>query len=559
MKKLTGLILAWALILGMASNASAIQFKGKGMISNAFEYASNNKFANKEAGDRNDDEFLASERIRLQLSAIASESLSGVVYFEVGDIVWGQAKTGGALGADATIIELKSAYLDWEPPAIDLKVRMGIQGMALPLMASKGNFVLDDDAAGIVANYKVNENVAVTGMWARLLNDNPLDKGEDKVVDNTVFIHDSTRTYNGDRPDHDAFDFFSLILPLNFEGLKISPWVGFSAMGDGIGRNPNKNYDEGFVKTSRKKLQEGMGVYTGEGSKPVLLEYGGGETYTWWGGLSASLTAFDPIRIKFDFIYGNKQGNGTYSNTYYSKNNGEVAEIQPGALARGMHLDADRYNRHGWYVSALAEYKMKNLTPGIFFWYSSGDDDNLNNGSERLPAISGNWEYTHTGFKGTNASGQYDGLLAYSPIGMWGIALQVMDISFIKSLKNHLKVLYMRGTNSANMPKKVAESQYYLTTKPNGKGTKVDGISPAGAIASYMTTNDWAMEVDLTTEYKIYDNLKLIGEVAYIHTAFDNSTWKWTGPNGVTYGSLWAQRPSWPDAFKAGVHFRYDF
>lgn len=558
MKKGITAVIAGALMLMMGTSAGAIDFKIKGYISNSIEVATNNKFANTKGGYKNDDDFSAGERIRLQLDAVASKSLSGVVYFEIGDIYYGNASTGGALGADATIVELKRAFIDWRMPGTDLKVRMGIQGMKLPLYASSGNFVLDDDAAGIVASYRFNENFTLTGMWTRLLNDNEFWDGGDIAYkkgkwsndSNIGYVKDPSRPYDVDDPDNDALDFFSLILPLEGDGFKVTPWVGMAAMGDGVGRNPNKDYSNDFVKTSRKKFQEGMGVYTGTGAAPTLLEYGGGETYTWWGGLSANLTMWDPFRFKLDFIYGSKQGNGSNlgPGSYFERDNGKTKDMLPA----GRHLDADRYNRQGWYISALAEYKMEHFTPGIFFWYSSGDDDDLNNGSERVPAMSGNWEYTHTGFKNTKASGNYDGLIAYSPIGMWGIALQLMDIQFIDDLKNHLKILYMRGTNSPDMPKKVAQSQWDL-------GLDVDGIKPTGAVGSYLTTNDWAMEINLDTDWKIYDNLHLIVEMAYIHMDFDKDTWSWTSPTGEKYGRLWKQRPDNPDAFKVGLNFHYTF
>ena len=43
--------------------------------------------------------------------------------------------------------------------------------------------------------------------------------------------------------------------------------------------------------------------------------------------------------------------------------------------------------RAGWFASILAEYKMDYFTPGIMFWYASGDDKSMYNGSERMPVI----------------------------------------------------------------------------------------------------------------------------------------------------------------------------
>ena len=90
-------------------------------------------------------------------------------------------------------------------------------------------------------------------------------------------------------------------------------------------------------------------------------------------------------------------------------------------------------------------------------------------------------------------------------------------------------------------------------------GESVSGISPAGAIGSYLTTNDWAMEVDWNTEYKIYENLKLIVEASYLYVDFDKDTWSYTAPDGVKYGRDWVQRPDNPNVFKVGMNFHYSF
>ena len=57
-------------------------------------------------------------------------------------------------------------------PQTDLKVRMGIQGIALPSFTTNASQILDDDVAAISLNYQFNENVALTALWARPYNDN---------------------------------------------------------------------------------------------------------------------------------------------------------------------------------------------------------------------------------------------------------------------------------------------------------------------------------------------------------------------------------------------------
>ncbi len=114
MKKIATLLLAAGLVFGAATGASAIDFKAKGQWIMSFDYGQNGGFTGGngqtgfnggKAGNssyRNADEFEASQRVRLQLDAVASEALSGTVFFEIGANTWGQSLTGGALGADVS-------------------------------------------------------------------------------------------------------------------------------------------------------------------------------------------------------------------------------------------------------------------------------------------------------------------------------------------------------------------------------------------------------------------------------------------------------------------------
>lgn len=91
MKKLATLLLAAGLVFGAATGASAIDFKAKGQWLMSFDYGQSmvNKgrdgkhqtgFTNREG--KGSDSFDAQQRVRLQLDAVASEALSGTVYFE---------------------------------------------------------------------------------------------------------------------------------------------------------------------------------------------------------------------------------------------------------------------------------------------------------------------------------------------------------------------------------------------------------------------------------------------------------------------------------------------
>ena len=185
MKRICTLLLAAGMLLGVATGASAIDFKAKGQWLMGFAGGENQLINKTRTGNgpkeklNSNDKFAAQQRVRLQLDAVASESLSGTVFFEIGNQIWGKANAGpgvggGALGADgANAIKVKRAYIDWMVPQTDLKFRMGIQGVTLPNKAG-GSAIMDTDAAGITASYQFNENVGLTALWARPANDNYL-------------------------------------------------------------------------------------------------------------------------------------------------------------------------------------------------------------------------------------------------------------------------------------------------------------------------------------------------------------------------------------------------
>ena len=210
MKRICTLILAAGLVFGAATGASAIDFKAKGQWLMGFSAGTDSLISKTRTGNNSkvkadtNDKFAAQQRVRLQLDAVASEALSGTVFFEMGDTTWGNNNSGGALGTDGRIVEVKNAYIDWIVPQTDLKFRMGIQGMALPSFTTGSN-VFNDDVAGITASYQFNETVGVTALWARPYNDNYTDP-------------------NGGRTNYmDNVDLFALLVPMTFDGVKVTP------------------------------------------------------------------------------------------------------------------------------------------------------------------------------------------------------------------------------------------------------------------------------------------------------------------------------------------------
>ena len=142
MKRILTLALAAGMLFGAATGARAIDFKASGEWLVGFGAGdgslleSTRDVGQKRSRADSDDIFNAGQRFRLQLDAVASESLSGTVFFEIGDQFWGRSGEGASLGADGTnVIKVKNAYLDWLVPNTDLRLRMGLQAIAMPNVA----------------------------------------------------------------------------------------------------------------------------------------------------------------------------------------------------------------------------------------------------------------------------------------------------------------------------------------------------------------------------------------------------------------------------------------
>ena len=507
MKKILTLMLAAGMLLGAASGAKAIDFKASGEWLVGFGLGDGSLIKDVDnKKHHHDDTFNAGQRVRLQLDAVASESLSGTVFFEIGDQMWGNAESGGALGADGKEVKVKNAYIDWMVPNTDLKLRMGLQAVALPNVAG-GSAIMDGDAAAVVASYQFNDNVGLTALWMRPLNDNY-----------------AGRVY-GDREDYqknylDNMDLFALMLPLKFDGVELTPWAMYGMQGK------NTRFNEGEVETADGALDvtlpgylPGMNFGPG-GLGKTSKAYGS----MFWAGLPVAITAFDPLNIEFDINYGYVEAMGRYD-----------------VLKRGTDWVRGNSKREGWLVKALVEYKMDWGTPGIFGWYASGDDGNVKNGSERLPSIAGAGNFTSFMGDGNLAWGTgynfYDNNLTYA--GTWGVGLQIADVSFVEDLKHTFRVAYWGGTNSPSMVKYMGSGVAWNDTTATQDGP-------------YLTTNDGLLEFNLVNSWQIYENLEANLELGYIVNMMDKDTWD---KSYITEKRNWSKQ----DAWKAQLIFAYTF
>ena len=505
MKRILTLMLAAAMTLGATSGAQAIDFKASGEWLMGLA-AGDASLVQKDGGKRTDtnDVFGAGQRVRLQLDAVASEALSGTVFFEIGDQLWGNGESGAAMGADGQVVKVKNAYLDWIVPNTDLQIRMGLQAVAMP-DAAGGSAVMDGDVAGIVASYKFNDNVALTATWMRPFNDN-------YTADDT----DPERRVNF----LDNIDLFALSLPLSFDGVEVTPWVMYGIQG----RNARYNL-HGWEQADGDFAQTLGNTYAGFNWDRRFGSTSKGYGSMFWAGLPIKVTALDPWNIEFDVNYGYVEKMGRIN-----VRNGETRQLVRASTGR-----------EGWAVKALVEYKMDWGTPGIFGWYASGDDGNIKNGSERLPSLNGNAGFTS--FMGTadaDWSGRgnlYEKTLTID--GTWGIGVQVADMSFVENLNHTFRVAYWGGTNSPSMVK-------YMNS-PRAFDMDGDACSTEGP---YLTTNDGLLEFNLTNVWQVYENLTASLELGYIVNMIDKNTWD---------RSFFDSSFSRQDAWKASLVLAYTF
>uniref|UniRef100_B8DR19 Porin n=1 Tax=Nitratidesulfovibrio vulgaris (strain DSM 19637 / Miyazaki F) TaxID=883 RepID=B8DR19_NITV9 len=450
MKRLITLLLGAALLCGAVSPASAATIEAKGEWAFDFSWTDGMNYRSASDGGDSEDDFAAHQRLRTQIDIIASESLRGVVFLEMGTTTWGAED--GALGSDGRSVKVRRSYIDWTVPNTELKVRMGLQGMDLPGATFGANPVLsDEDVAALVLSHAITENVGLTAFWAR-----PYDNNSGNSA--------------ADGNDFDEVDLFGLTAPVTLDGVSVTPYVMYASVGKDVDGTDTTSW-ETFLD-GMQSLGERTGLLTGDDTTIHNA---------WWGGVALEVSLFDPFALKMDFTYGSKDA------------------------------DEDYATREGWLVSGMVEYKMESATPGVFAWYGSGEDDDLDNGSERMPSVSPNaWAPTSFGFPGSAFN--QDSQFALNGAGLWGIGVQVADISFVENLSHVVRVAYMRGTNDSDL------------VKNDATGTLASDLAPAqGGV--FLTDKDSAWEVNFDHTYQIYENLTFILEMGYIRLDLDEDVW----------------------------------
>ncbi len=496
MKRIMVLSLALAFVLGAVGAAQALEMKARGNFEFAFGHASADGYAERaramgrQPGDSmQGDSWIARQRTRVQIDFIASEQLKGVLFFEIGDLNWGRNGSGGfaggALDADGVNIKTKRAYIDFLVPQTDVAVRMGIQGVALPSATGMGNPLLNVDVAAVSVTAPINDMFGVTAFWARPF--------------------DAYGTDPGNNSYDDEVDMFGLILPVKGEGWAFTPWGIYANVGSASGLY---NY-----------------MY-GDGTHANTVTSENEHAAAWWAGAAFELKMLDPLTFGVDVAYGRI-------------NKDDLTGLSlPGASAPFSITSANDGNvgSRGWFVDAALNYKLDWATPGLFGWWSSGDDyDDLTDKGwlGRIPTLGGDvgFKPTSFGFAGSNGRGT-DDVVSQVGAGTWGVGAQLADVSFVDKLSHTLRVAYYQGTNDHEIVK--------------------NGVSlPTRFDDMYLTDKDSAWEVNFDHKYDIYENLTTYLELGYIRLDLDKDTWR--DGKGLSKDA----RES--DMWKAQLMFNYRF
>lgn len=428
---------------------------------------------------------------RLILNAVitASPDLYAMVDFILGFHTWGGPATGvgpfemsngGALGTRAANLVTRMAFLSWTIPHTNIKIRMGQQFFLMPGFAVKTLPIKQEFGTGMVVSAPLSDKVNATFIWQRA---------------NSGPRRGTHPAYPSSERQHDNFDVLALTTPVKLDGFRFAPYVALSIEGQ------HSNMAELDYSVTRWGYHFGInntvrtrGYAFGDHNLMPLwgaaaqanVERGTrwqpGTSTGWYLGLGGEMTRYDPFRIGFDFAW---------------------------TKATASH---EMFNRGGWYLALAASYKTRYGVPTIKSWFTSGDDSDIQNGSER--PLAWNSGYPDTGFLTSSDSGFLsNGHDSGSIAGTWGVSLQWNKIKFLDSLSHDLRVYYIRGTNSRSMVR-YAKLGWDNHMPP----------SP-GFVINYMSTGDSLVEIDLENTWQIQKNLRLFVEGAYIINHFDTKAW----------------------------------
>jgi len=391
MKKLTTLLLAAGLVVSSFAGAQAGELKPILQLAEEFTYG--------DAGsDDNSENFNATTRIRYGFDYVASEDLSATLLFQYRNGSWGH-HDGDSFTNDVEMADLQQgdhnrlrlAYIDWNIPGTDVKVRMGRHSVVAPSYAF-GSAILDGRGDGITVASAINDNINVGFSWFRV---------DSEFANKT-----------GGVDTNDDADAVMLNAEFAYDGFKVAPWLLYAHT-----QKNAHNYTKGYQIPAYAVDAEGNKLnYVEKDSDAFVI------------GVSGELNMFDPFVFALDALYSNTKFHNVKS----------PAE--------------DSFD--GFYVAAKASYKFDNGTAALGGWYASGDDVDNDNGFVVLDGGFSATTIMFDGDL-VGVDGYCNKIGSDSPFGTWGLIAEYADFSFIENLSHTARIMYMQGTNDKNTARSI--------------------------------------------------------------------------------------------------------
>ena len=473
MKRLLTLMVICCFLVATAGISFASELSSYGYFRTTVQYQSNQDFDD----DSRDQNFAAEQRVRQYFEYKQNENLKAVIGFEF-DSIWGDTMR---LANDSNAFELRQAYLDFDlPNNSKTNLKIGGQWFALPGI-NWSSPVLGGQAPGIKINNSINDKIDMNLGWVRM-------------------IEDQNATNNG------AADMFYLTAPIDKNQFSMTPWVSYARV-EKEGMDQSPSYGGAFdVVNSYNRGMQTFDV-TSLGTLSSQFEDSGNYTdgvNAYWIGFLTNIKSVSQMDIQLEGAYGS------------------------------VEADQDQNDRSGYWIRGLFDYtEMENMTPSLFGFYSSGEDDDLSDGSETMPYFGNDGvTITQTGYltgfgSMTNLATYNYALMQYVPHAMWQLGLGLKNIKATKKLSFNVAASYMRGTNDKDAFDGLTQDQR-------------DTL-----LGSELTTEDAAWEIDVNGNYSIYENLDAMLELGYGQVNLDES--------------VWGDNPKEDPAFKCVTGIKYSY
>ncbi len=305
--------------------------------------------------------------------------------------------------------------------------------------------------AGVRARYKATDTITIDAGWYRPY--------ADQAIGGVYNLEDT------------AVDAFQIRVPMAFGNINVTPLAHVVI----LGKNAGEMKGNPLALTPKHFSMDNFGA---RGALNIIGASAHDGALGVWAGFTGKMNINEQLAVSADVLYGS---------TDFEKS---TSSDRAGFLA-GVH----------------AAYTMDFGTINALAWYSSGEDDDNNNGSEALPqyyAVSTSFNpvaklggvFAHDIHFDGDASMTLPGFAAGNPEGTMAIGAGISNMSFMDKLYHSFWGLYAMGTHD-----------------------KASLIASSGH--NYLTTEDSVLQFGATNWYALERNLIWRAEAVYALAMYD--------------------------------------